>query len=589
MTILQLSFFARATCTLSQCIRECIVNTSPKFYLGKFVKYRHYATAVRLKVDSQNVVSSGFPNVSGFDNIYLHDFVWENVEKWSNRTALICAVTGKSYTYGQLRKACSNLASNLRKHNFLPGDTIAMILPNIPEFALLVLAAHEAGLCTILINPGCMIYELKRQLKEEEIRAIFTFPAKYSDVKASREKNSNIPIILVNDRNVNNNFIFEADYLDNFMCNETEDFSVNEKTVVNYDDTVILPYSSGTTGTPKGVELSHRTIVSCMRQMMIPELFPGRETTEHHQEILPLILPLYHCYGLIVSLYCYLRMGAKLVCLPQFSQEKFMKLLEDYQCTIMYVVPPIIQMMVYNKQITSRHVGSLRNVTSGAAPLGEEIIERFRSYCPKDMIFVQGYGATELSSVAAIGASDGSPTSCGYLIPNTQMRIVSVQEDTLGKNLGPNETGEIYIRGPQVMKGYYKNPMATANTMDGDWYKTGDLGYYAEDGQLYLKGRLKEMIKVKGYQVAPAELEEVIRGYDKIQDVAVIGVPDNKYGEIPKAFIVPKAEAKIDENELKKFVAERLAKYKHLGHVQIIESIPKSMSGKILRRKLQYL
>lgn len=174
------------------------------------------------------------------------------------------------------------------------------------------------------------------------------------------------------------------------------------------------------------------------------------------------------------------------------------------------------------------------------------------------------------------------------LIPNTQMRIVGIQEDNLGKNLISRQMGEIYIRGPQVMKGYYKNPQATADTMDGDWYKTGDLGYYCEDG-LYVKARLKEMIKVKGFQVAPPELEEVIRGNDKVQDVAVIGVAHAKYDEIPKAFVVPKPGVKINEDEIKEYVAERVAKFKHLGYVQFVESIPKNPSGKILRKELAKL
>ncbi|KAL6436543.1 hypothetical protein ACFW04_004782 [Cataglyphis niger] len=168
------------------------------------------------------------------------------------------------------------------------------------------------------------------------------------------------------------------------------------------------------------------------------------------------------------------------------------------------------------------------------------------------------------------------------------MRIVGTRQDNLGKNLIPHEVGEIYIRGPQLMKGYYKNPQATADTMDGDWYKTGDLGYYTEHG-LYVQGRLKEIIKVKGFQVAPIELEEVIRGHDKIQDVAVLGVAHDMYGEIPKAFVVPKKGVRISENELKEYVARHVAKFKQLGYVQIVESIPKTASGKILRRELKKL
>lgn len=586
MTVLRLSIFVRTF--LNRCIGEYAVRASPKIHFGKLVERRCYATAIKLKVDSQNVVSSGLPDVSGFENIYLHDLIWEKVERWPNHTALICSDTGRSYTYSQLRKACGRLATSLRKSKLLPRDTIAVILPNIPEFAIIVLAAHEAGLRTTLINPAYTMYEIRKQVENADAQAIFTFSAKYADVNASIENNSKIklPIVIVNDGSGTVSITGTIKF-DDLMRDDIEEFSVGQKTDVNYEDTVLMPYSSGTTGLPKSIETSHRNIVANILQSAFPLLFRGVEATEHHQDILPLVLPLYHIYGLSVIMYSYLRIGAKLVCMPKFSMEKFIKLLEDHRCTILYTVPPIVQMMAYDERITSRHVASMKLIMSGAAPLGEESIAKFQSRVSNVVTFVQGYGASELSPIATLSA-DAPPASCGYLVPNTQMRIVGTRQDNLGRNLIPGEVGEIYIRGPQVMKGYYKNPRATADTMDGDWYKTGDLGYYTEQG-LYVQARLKELIKVKGFQVAPTELEEVIRGHDKIQDVAVIGVAHDKYGEIPKAFVVPKSGVKINENELKEYVAERVAKFKYLGYVQVIESIPKTASGKILRRVLEKL
>ncbi|XP_018377246.1 PREDICTED: 4-coumarate--CoA ligase 1 [Trachymyrmex cornetzi] len=589
MTILQLPLFTRVSCILNQCIKQCIVNVSPKNHWKIFNKHRYYA--VNSKVDAQNVVSSRLPNISGFENIHLHDFIWEKVGRWSNHTALVCANTGRSYTYGQLRKACGKLATSLRKSKLLPGDTIAIVLPNIPEFAIIILAANEAGLRTTLINPVHTTYEIKRQLENADTRAIFTFPAKYTDIKACIEKNSKIklPIIIVND-GTNASSISGTIQLNDLMRDDIEDFSISQKTEISCEDTVFLPYTSGTTGLPKGVESSHKNIVVNILQTTDPTFFPGIEASEHHQDIVPLILPMYHYYGLLISLYSYLRIGAKLVCLPQFSMEEFIKLFENHRCTVLHIVPPIVQMMIYNERITSRHIESVKLTMIGAAPLGEKLITKFQSRFTNNMNIIQGYGATELSPVATISSIiNTSPSSCGHLVPNTQMRIVSTGDDTFGRNLGPHEVGEIYIRGPQVMKGYYKNPKATADTMDGDWYKTDDLGHYTEDGTLYLQGRLKELIKVKGYQVAPTELEEVIRYYDNVKDVAVIGVTHENYGEIPKAFVVPKSGVKINENELKEFVAKRVAKYKQLGYVQVIENIPKSASGKILRKELENL
>ncbi|XP_050451591.1 uncharacterized protein LOC126851547 isoform X2 [Cataglyphis hispanica] len=481
MTILRFSIFVRTY--LNRLIGKYAVSASPKICLENLIKRRNYATAIELKVDSQNVVSSGLPDISGFENVYLHDFIWEKMERWSNHTALICFDTGRSYTYSQMRKACGRLATNLRKSKLLQGDTIAVLLPNIPEFAIILLAANEAGLRTTLINPAYTIFEIKKQIENADAQAIFTFPAKYADVNTSIENNSKIklPIVIVNDGS-DTASIAKTIKFDDLIRDDIEEFSVGHKINVNYEDTVLMPYSSGTTGMPKNIETSHRNIVANILQASFPRIFTGMEATEHHQDIVPLILPMYHAYGLVGIMYRYLRIGAKLVCMPQFSMNKFIKLLEDYRCTALYLVPPIVQMMAHDERITLRHVASVKIILSGAAPLGEESIAKFRSRVSDYTIFVQGYGASELSAVAAISAS-APPASCGYLVPNTQMRIVGTRQDNLGRNLIPHEVGEIYIRGPQVMKGYYKNPQATADTMDGDWYKTGDLGYYTEHGK----------------------------------------------------------------------------------------------------------
>ncbi|XP_029176425.1 4-coumarate--CoA ligase 1-like isoform X2 [Nylanderia fulva] len=529
MTILRLPIFARTF--LNRCVGEYAIVGAwhPKIFPIKSVERRHYATAIELKVDSQNVISSGVPDVTGFESVHLHNLIWEKVDRWSNRTAL-----------------------------------------------------------TTLINPAYTKYEIKRQVENADVQAIFTIPAKYADVDASIENNSKIklPVVIVNDGTDPTSIAGTIKFAD-LVRDDIEEFSVSQKTDVNYDDTVLMFYSSGTTGLPKSIESTHRNIAANIFQATCPQLFAGVETTEHYQDIVPMILPLYHVYGLVIVMYSFLRIGAKLVCMPQFSLTKLIKLLEDYRCTVMHAVPPIVQMIAYDERIMSRHFEFMRLIVSGAAPLGEESIAKFQNRVSNCVTFVQGYGASELSPLASTSL-DAPSASCGYLVPNTQMRIVGIQQDNLGKNLSPRQVGEIYIRGPQVMKGYYKNPQATADTMDGDWYKTGDLGYYCEHG-LYVQARLKEMIKVKGFQVAPTELEEVIRGNSKIQDVAVIGVAHDQYGEIPKAFVVPKSGVKIDENEIKVYVAERVAKFKHLGYVQVVESIPKSGAGKILRKELKKL
>ncbi|KAI4477337.1 hypothetical protein M0802_014744 [Mischocyttarus mexicanus] len=378
--------------------------------------------------------------------------------------------------------------------------------------------------------------EITKQITNSKTLAVFTNPLIYPTVKKSVEDNPQIklPIIVVNDGSgpipsgtINFNDLVKEDI---------EEFSKYQKTNVDPEDDILLLYSSGTTGLPKGVQLTHR-------------------------------------------------IGAKLVCLPQFSVENYIKILENYKPTLLYLVPPIIQMMIINEQIKSRHVEHVRIMLSGAAPLGTDTINKLFERISDKVQLLQGYGMTETSPIITL--SQNAPcNSVGFVVPNTQLRIVQEKDDK-NINVGANEIGEIYVKGPQVMKGYYQNPQATQDTMDGDWMKTGDLGKRDESGHIYIEGRSKELIKVKGFQVAPAELENIIRGIENIVDVAVIGVPHEKYGEIPKAFIVPKKGVTIKPEDVKNFVAKRVSNYKQIGYVQYIDEIPKSQSGKILRKELQ--
>ncbi|EFN75708.1 4-coumarate--CoA ligase 1, partial [Harpegnathos saltator] len=500
----------------------------------------------------------------------------------------VCSVTGRSYTYSQLRKACGKLATSFRKCNLLPGDTVAAVLPNIPEFVITALATSEAGLTLTTLNSTYTVYEIKNFLKLSDTKAVITSPAKHADVQASIKENPNIklPIIIAND-SIDTTSISGTIKFTDLIRDDIEEFSISQTTGVSPEDTVYLPYSSGTTGLPKGVELRHRNIVTNITQLLHSGLFTATETTESYQDVIPVILPLYHIFGLVLAMSSYLRIGGKLVCVPQFTVNEFIRILEQYRPTQLHVVPSIVQMLINNEQITPRHTETIKSVLSGAAPIRSESIAMFQKRTNNSIIFCQGYGMTETSPAISLNNGTAPLASSGYVLPNTQLRVVGYNDDNRDKNLGPNDIGHIYVRGPQLMKGYFKNPESTAESMDGDWYKTGDLGYYTEEGVIYVQGRCKEMIKVKGFQVAPAELEEVIRIYNKIQDVAVIGVPHDKFGEIPKAFVVPKPGMKIDEDELKKFVAEHVAKFKQLGYVQIVESIPKSAVGKILRNELK--
>ncbi|XP_023708323.1 4-coumarate--CoA ligase 1 isoform X3 [Cryptotermes secundus] len=355
----------------------------------------------------------------------------------------------------------------------------------------------------------------------------------------------------------------------------------------NAEDTAVLPYSSGTTGFPKGVMLSHRNIVSNIAQHNdSPEISTCEPALGSHQDVLPVIMPFFHIYGISIMLLSKLAQGVKFVTLPRFEPNSFFKLLEEHQATVLYSAPPLILFLASHPGVRPKYLQSLRRVVYAAAPLGSLDVERFLRRAPPNTDVLQGYGMTEASpSVSHTVIGSTNYDSVGVPVPNTEMKIVDAETRT---DLPQGEMGEICLRGPQVMKGYLNRPDATAEMIDRDgWLHTGDLGYYDKEGHFYVVDRLKELIKVKGFQVAPAELEEILRSHPDIDDAAVIGVPDERAGEVPRAFVVPK-RSQISEEDVKKYVAEKVSEYKQLkGGVKFLTSVPKSPSGKILRRLLK--
>jgi acyl-CoA synthetase (AMP-forming)/AMP-acid ligase II len=343
------------------------------------------------------------------------------------------------------------------------------------------------------------------------------------------------------------------------------------------EDVAVLPYSSGTTGLPKGVMLSHRNLVAnlCQVQAAVPV---GEE------DVLIGCLPFFHIYGMQVIMNQALRAGATIVTMPRFDLDAYLDLHERYGVTRAYVVPPIALALAKHPAVDGRDLASLRLVMSGAAPLGAELSERLaeRLGC----FVMQGYGLTETSPVTHVIPQDSEldrPGSIGPPVPGTECRLVDPET---GEDVAEGERGEIWTRGPQVMKGYLDDAEATEQTLDADdWLHTGDVGVVDGDGYFRIVDRLKELIKYKGYQVAPAELEALLITHPDVADVAVIGVANDEAGELPKAYVVPSADD-LDADALMDWVGERVAPQKRIRVVEAIDEIPKSPSGKILRRVL---
>jgi acyl-CoA synthetase (AMP-forming)/AMP-acid ligase II len=344
------------------------------------------------------------------------------------------------------------------------------------------------------------------------------------------------------------------------------------------NDLAVLPYSSGTTGLSKGVMLTHRNLVANIVQT-------GDVQGLDEDDVMVGCLPFFHIYGMTVIMNLGIRSGVPIVTMPRFDLEQFLDLIERHRVTRAFIVPPIAVALAKHPAVDSRDLSSIRQVMSGAAPLGPELAgqvsERLGTFV------MQGYGLTETSPVThciPFGAELNPPGSIGPPIAGTEVRLVDPET---GADVAEGERGEVWVRGPQVMRGYLNNDEATANTIDEDgWLHSGDVGVVDSDGYFAIVDRLKELIKYKGFQVAPAELEALLLGHEGVADAAVIGVPDDAAGELPKAFIVPTGDD-LDTDELMAWVAEQVSPQKKVRLVEVVEEIPKSPSGKILRRVLR--
>ena len=343
-------------------------------------------------------------------------------------------------------------------------------------------------------------------------------------------------------------------------------------------DIAALPYSSGTTGVSKGVMLSHRNLVANMVQS---EGALGLSP----DDVVIAVLPFFHVYGMCIIMNLGLLGGATLVTMPRFELEQFLDLLERYRVTRAYVVPPIALALARDPAVEGRDLSALRHIVCGAAPLGADLAEEVaeRIGCSVS----QGCGMTEMSPVTHLvppGSTVRKPGSIGPPIPGTECRLVDPET---GRDARPEEPGELWMRGPQVMQGYLGNPKATARMIDHQgWLHSGDVAAVDEEGWFTIVDRVKELIKYKGFQVAPAELEAILISHPQVADCAVIGVPDEEAGELPKAFVVP-ASDDLDIDALAAFLAEQVAPHKRVRAIELVAEIPKSPSGKILRRLLR--
>jgi acyl-CoA synthetase (AMP-forming)/AMP-acid ligase II len=507
---------------------------------------------------------SPLPDVE-IPDLPLTSYVLAAAADRQDQPALIDGPSGRALTYGGLASAVRSLAGGLLASGFAKGDVLAVMAPNVPEYAVVFHGAAMAGGAVTTINPTYTEAELHTQLRDSGARILVTMP----------------PLMPTAVRGCAGTQVTDV-----YVLGEAPDAKpladlfgppLAEHVPVGPDDVVALPYSSGTTGLCKGVMLTQRNMVANIAQMLAAlQIEPD--------ERLVAVLPFFHIYGMQVLMNCSLRAGATVVTLPRFELKQFLQVHQDHRITRSFVAPPIVLALAKHPLVDAFDLSVLTQILCAAAPLKVDLADE----CAKrlDCEVVQGYGMTELSPASHITPPGWfRPGSVGVTVPNTQTRIVDA---ATGADVGVGEEGEIWVSGPQVMKGYLNNPQATAAMIDADgWLRTGDLGHIDADGHLYVVDRLKELIKYKGFQVPPAELEAVLLRHPDVTDAAVVGLPDEEAGEIPVGYVTLRPGASSSPEEISRFVAGQVAGYKRLRRLEVIDAIPKSASGKILRRVLR--
>lgn len=516
------------------------------------------------------------------------DRLFKESASFKNHVALESAETKKVYTYTQLERNIVAFATSLlKKMGVKQGEVVAVMLPNSTEFPVAAFGTIHAGCIVTTVNPLYKEFEITHQLTITEPKVIVTLPECYDNVKKGmRNAKNTAKIILIDDPSaaVPDDVVRYSEIVEKGEL----DFGLLDKIDKKHDDVVCIPFSSGTTGLPKGVEITYGNLLAAIEMMEPDEVCYPRLTEGKFQDVLPCFLPFFHIYGLVISLIGHMKKGCKLITMSKFSASLYLDLLKTGDCSLLYVVPPIAILLGKHPDVKTEHFRNVRHIVCGAAPLAASDVDSILAKSKKDIEFNQGFGATETTSLGTStfkNTKNVDYSACGVPMASVKLKFA---DPLTGKIVPVGESGEMYIHSPSVMKGYHKNPSATADSFTEDGYfKTGDLGHFKPGVGLFITDRIKELIKVKGMQVAPAELESLLRSHPAVADAAVIGVPHEFFGEAPKAFIIRKSDTKITEEELQDFVASKVAVYKKIEGVMFVDAIPKTASGKILRKDLK--
>jgi acyl-CoA synthetase (AMP-forming)/AMP-acid ligase II len=506
------------------------------------------------------IYTSPFPAI-GTDFAAVPELVRRMGEREPERPAIVTAEADAVISYGALADRVGRLAAALAARGFPAGNVLALRAPNSPAWAAVALAAMAAGGAVTGISPLATGREVIGQLADAGAAMLVTAPGLLAD---SREAAAAAGT---------------RDVVDLCALVEATASGASDKApagvALEARRVALLPYSSGTTGLPKGVMLTHANLTAAARQL-------GRGMDLTPADRFLGVAPFAHVMGFVVSLCAPLAAGATVVMLPRYELHALLAAIQRHRVTVLAVPPPVLAALARDPAVSGYDLSSLELIVSGGAPLGGELQQRAADRFPGAVVG-QGYGMTETAATIPVPLRRGmAPGSVGRLGPGTEARLV---DPGTGRDASPGEPGELWARGPQVMAGYLGRPEATAEMLDPDgWLHTGDLGRIDADGNVFIVDRLKELIKVNAFQVAPAEIEALLAGHPQVADAAVIPRSDERTGEVPVAVVVPRGT--LEPERLIAWVAERVAPHKRIRAVRLVSEIPRTPSGKILRRLL---
>jgi len=463
-------------------------------------------------------------------------------------------------SYGALDVASARLAALLRERGVGPGDRVGVMLPNVPEFAVVYYGVVRAGAVVVPMNVLLKEREVAFYLSDSGARMLFAW---HGFAEAAEAGARGLPVECV--------FVMPGEFA-RLLSGARPEFALVERAA---DDTAVILYTSGTTGTPKGAELTHSNLSSNVAAVVRLHSFG-------ENDVLLGALPLFHSFGQTCSMNAAVASGATLSLIPRFDAGRALDTIERDRATVFQGVPTMYSAMLHHPRRDAFDVSTLRVCVSGGASLPAEVLRGFEEEFGCTLL--EGYGLSETSPVASSNRPDRErrPGSVGMPIEGVSMRIV----DEDGADVPAGSRGEIVIRGPNVMKGYWRRPDATAEVMRDGWFRTGDVGVMDDDGYFFIVDRLKELIIRGGYNVYPREIEEVLYEHPAVREVAVVGVPDPELGEEVAAAVALKDGAAVDEESLREFVKARVAAYKYPRRISFFDELPKGPSGKIVKREI---